>query len=393
MPKNAQYSFVARVLHWLVAGMIVAQYLLAELAEYAKESGEALQQLILLANHKSIGMTIFTLAVVRVLWRLLNQPPPLPTSISVVQRKVSHIAHWSIYALIFALPVSGWLMSSANAYSVSWFNVFVFPDLITVNTSLASNFNRIHEILAYALLILSLLHIVAAIKHNVFDQDGVLQRMASPVGWYIFILSVLFVVVVFGQILDLSKEKSFSIQPPLDTVKNPETKLSELAVWDIDYQQSYIEFTGDQAGAPFTGRWTNWKAVMQFDSENLTDSKFDVTINTQHVNSNDNERDNYIVGDDFFDAINFKTAKFVAADFQKINENKFISNSYLSIKGLTKPILFSFTLNIDGDNFELNGNASLERLAWNVGVGDWSDPTWVGPTVAVNVRVVASLGN
>ena len=313
------------------------------------------------------------------------------------QRRASHGAHWAIYALIFALPLSGWLMSSANAYAVSWFNLFVFPDLIAADKSFAALFHTIHDILGKVLLVLVIVHIVAALKHQFIDKDGIFQRMASAVGWLVFILSIVVVVTVFGRVT--SKNNSRVVDVPVvenveSAIKENEVKvLSDLPIWNIDYQQSYIQFTADQAGAPFDGRWTDWQAVMQFDASRLAESAFNVTINTSGVNSDDDERDGYIVGDEFFDTANFKTATFVTGEIERLADGQFTSPSRLSIKGLSKPVLFTFNVDVVGNVVELNGSASLDRFAWNVGTGDWSDPTWVGQEVLVSVKVVANLEN
>ena len=165
MPINSSYSNIAKLLHWLIAGLIISQYVIAELAEYAGDNGEVVQKLALLANHKSIGMTVLFLSVLRLSWRLFNKPPALPENMPSWQHIASHLTHWAIYGLIFTLPLSGWLMSSANAYSVSWFNLFVFPDLVSADKSLASLFHDAHEILGKLLFCLVLLHVPVSYTH------------------------------------------------------------------------------------------------------------------------------------------------------------------------------------------------------------------------------------
>ena len=127
---NQEYRTPAKILHWLVAGLIIAQYILAELAEAAEDRVEILNQLAVLANHKSIGITILALAIVRIVLRFKSPPPALPATMPKWQVWGSHLSHILLYGFLFALPLSGWLMSSAKAYSVSWFNLVVLPDLI-----------------------------------------------------------------------------------------------------------------------------------------------------------------------------------------------------------------------------------------------------------------------
>jgi cytochrome b561 len=126
----ARYSALARYLHWAVAGLIVLQFVLAQWAEHAQETGRDLHALALLANHKSVGMTVLMLGVARLLWRWRRPPPPLPDAMGRWQVRAAHAGHGLLYGLLFALPITGWLTSSASAYSVSWFNLFTFPDLV-----------------------------------------------------------------------------------------------------------------------------------------------------------------------------------------------------------------------------------------------------------------------
>ena len=405
MSANSHYNFVARLLHWLIAGLIVAQYALAELSEWAEDAGNVVERLALLANHKSIGMTILALAVIRLAWRIFNKPPVLPSSMQPWQKLASHAAHWLIYLLIFCLPLSGWLMSSANAYSVSWFNLFVFPDLVGADKSLASFFHSVHEIMTEVLFVIVIVHIVAALKHHYVDKDGVLGRMASVFGWLVFIATVALVIILFGRLDspsvngqtsqdagkgNLTESAKVGSQDNAKSVSQT-SSLSDLPVWDIDYQNSYIKFTGDQAGAPFDGVWKQWKAVMQFDAEQLDKSAFNVTIDTTKVDTEDQERDDYILGEYFFDTTVFKTATFSAKEFQAQPDSQFTSEGVLSIKGLSKPVLFIFNVEQQGDTVELTGLAIIDRLAWNVGTGDWSDIGSVGQQVKVDVKVVATI--
>jgi len=254
---STSYTRVARSLHWLVAGLIVAQYIIAELAERAERSDSVVQQLGLLANHKSIGMTILALAICRLTWRLFNTPPPLPNTMSTWQRRTSSVAHIALYGFLFVLPVSGWLMSSAKSFSVSWFNVFVFPDLIAANEANAEILEQIHHRSGEVLFVLALIHIVAALKHHFVDKDAVLNRMASRGGWVLMGLSLVLVLGIFGRV-SVSQNSTTSTAPVTtdhSAVVDNGLSQSKLPIWDIDYKDSFIEFSGDQAGAPFKGRW------------------------------------------------------------------------------------------------------------------------------------------
>ena len=164
--RKPVYSRTAQYLHWAVAAMIVLQFVLIEIAE---GTTSRIAVLGLFANHKSVGMTILMLAILRLGWRLANQPPKLPGEMPAWQVQVSALTHWALYAFLFALPISGWLMSSAANYSVSWFGLFTWPDLVSPDEVLKDTLKTVHELLGKALFVIALLHVLAACKHHFLD--------------------------------------------------------------------------------------------------------------------------------------------------------------------------------------------------------------------------------
>ncbi len=169
-----RYGAVAQALHWTIAGLIVVQFVLAKLSERLPLG---MQKLILLARHKSFGMTILALAVLRLGWRLANPPPPLPAAMTRPARMTASATHAAMYVLLFAMPLTGWMMSSAKNYSVSWFGLFTWPNLIGPNESAFKLLRETHGVLSKLLFAIVILHILAALKHHFWDRDDVLRRM------------------------------------------------------------------------------------------------------------------------------------------------------------------------------------------------------------------------
>ena len=168
------YGAVAQTFHWLIAALIVTQFTLAYLAD---DLPLGAHKLALLARHKSFGMTVLMLAILRLLWRLNNPPPPLPSGMTPLERTLARATHIAFYVLLFAMPLTGWLMSSAKNYSVSWFGVFTWPNLIAKNETAFDVLRSTHHILSYALFAIAVLHILAALKHHFSNKDTVLLRM------------------------------------------------------------------------------------------------------------------------------------------------------------------------------------------------------------------------
>ncbi len=170
----ARYTRTAMLLHWLTAVLILGLF---GLGIYMADLPLSPQKLKLYSYHKWAGITVLTLALLRVLWRILHQPPPLPASQPRWQQFAAHAGHGLLYVLIFAAPLSGWMMSSALGFPVVWFGVLPLPDLIEKNQEVGELLKLGHRYLNYAFLAIVIGHALAAIKHQWLDRDGTLSRM------------------------------------------------------------------------------------------------------------------------------------------------------------------------------------------------------------------------
>jgi len=177
MPNHdppTRYTGVAQSLHWIIAGLIVTQFILAWTAD---DLPLGAHKLALLARHKSFGMTVLMLAILRLLWRYRHPPPGLPTAMTAVERRLARATHIAFYVLLFAMPITGWMMSSAKNYSVSWFGLFTWPNLIGKNETAFDFLKNTHDYLSFILFGIAVLHVLAALKHHFWNKDDVLRRM------------------------------------------------------------------------------------------------------------------------------------------------------------------------------------------------------------------------
>jgi cytochrome b561 len=169
-----RYTRTAVALHWLIALLILA----------AIPLGMTMTELILSPTklklyswHKWLGVGIFFLVVLRLAWRLWYRPPALPETMPGWQRAAAGLSHGLLYLLMLAIPLSGWLMSSAKGFQTVWFGIWPIPDLIGRDPAWGDFFEETHEALVGLLLGLLVLHVAAAIKHHVIGRDDVLTRM------------------------------------------------------------------------------------------------------------------------------------------------------------------------------------------------------------------------
>jgi cytochrome b561 len=168
-----RWGAVAQLLHWTIVALIIVQFTLAALAEDLPP----LKKLGMLARHKSVGITILALAILRLSWRWLNPTPALPETLKPYQRVLARWTHALMYLLLFAMPLSGWMMSSARGFPVSWFGFFQLPDLVPKNQALYQALLTTHGTLALVLGALVTLHAAAALAHHFMLKDDVLRRM------------------------------------------------------------------------------------------------------------------------------------------------------------------------------------------------------------------------
>ncbi|MGH8197775.1 MAG: cytochrome b [Steroidobacteraceae bacterium] len=164
---------MAQSFHWLIVGLLIVQVTLAKIAVGLPLG---LDKLALLARHKSFGITILALAAIRLGWRLFDRPPPLPP-MPRWQLVAARANHAALYVLLFAMPLTGWMMSSASNYPVSWFGLVQLPDFVGPDRDLKDLFKLVHKTLSYGLFVLAGLHVAAALKHQLLDRDGLLFRM------------------------------------------------------------------------------------------------------------------------------------------------------------------------------------------------------------------------
>jgi cytochrome b561 len=171
---STQYGSVAQGLHWLVVALLIGAY---SLGFYMEDLPVSPARVKLFAYHKWLGVTIFAVVALRLGWRLWSPPPPLPATLPRWEMRAAEITHRLLYLLLFAVPLSGWLMSSAKGFQTVLFGMLPLPDLLAKNPPLGAALEVTHKALNKILLGVVLLHVAAALKHHVVDRDAVLARM------------------------------------------------------------------------------------------------------------------------------------------------------------------------------------------------------------------------
>jgi cytochrome b561 len=172
--EAARYGRVAIGLHWAVAAAIFCTF---PLGLYMADLPLSPRKLQLVSYHKWIGITVLALACVRLAWRLTHRPPALPASVQVWQRRAAALAHGTLYGLIIAIPLTGWLYSSALGVPTLYFRLWQLPDVVGRDKALAEALKLAHQTLNFMLLAMVVVHVAAALKHQFVERDGLLLRM------------------------------------------------------------------------------------------------------------------------------------------------------------------------------------------------------------------------
>lgn len=168
------YTRPAIALHWLVALLVFAGW---SLGVYMHELPSSPDKLRFYTWHKWIGVTVFLLTVLRVGWLATHRPPALPPGMPGWQVHAARVSHALLYVLTLALPLSGWLMSSAKGVQTVYLGLVPLPDLVGKNPPLGELFEDVHKLLAFTLAGLVVVHLLAALKHHFLDRTEVLARM------------------------------------------------------------------------------------------------------------------------------------------------------------------------------------------------------------------------
>lgn len=175
--SDRRYGAIAIALHWTMALLLVALIAIGLYMTRMPDVGFNQTKVWLIIYHKELGMLALGLAAVRFAWRFGNELPALAGGMPQWQQVAARFVHLCFYALMFALPVSGWLMSSAAGFPVPFFGLFYFPDLIGYNEHRYEQLLAFHKALGYAIIPFILVHAGAALRHHFTSRDDTLRKM------------------------------------------------------------------------------------------------------------------------------------------------------------------------------------------------------------------------
>lgn len=385
----ARYSPVAAILHWTIAALIVGQIFGGMYMHGLPNSSPVKFDLYQL--HKSFGLTILALSLVRLGWRFTHKAPPLPAAMPGWQKLAARATHWAFYALMILTPLAGWAIVSVSPTDIptKWFGLIPVPHLpffggVADREAVEHMMEERHELLAQLILLLLVVHVAAALKHAFVDKDGVFQSMVPERKRAWMGLGAIFAVLVAGVL--------FYYASPKPGVPAPAASGAETAGggWAVDYAESSLTFTGSENGRSFTGAFEDFSAVIDFDPDDLANAAIAVTVKTASASTGDSLRDSNLPGSEWFAVKDYPEATFASTVITEADEG-YAAEGVLKIKEFEKPVTLYFDVVIEGDTAHATGGADLLRTDFGLGKNaSWLEEEGVAAEVRVEFEIRAA---
>jgi cytochrome b561/polyisoprenoid-binding protein YceI len=420
---RSRYATVAIILHWLIALAIAAQVSIA----WRMGGRPTPENFALLQLHKSIGITILVLSIIRLGWRLTNPPPPEPPRLARWEIVLSQTVHWGFYVIMIGMPLTGWLIVSASRIQIPTllYGAVLWPNIPGID-GLAPAAKKVwhtigangHGLLAYGLYALFVLHVAGALKHQLFERDmPVFSRMAPGAvagRWrdprLLLVVIAVMGAVAFGKLVQpprpvmgpssaaaapaeeaapASSAAAAAFAAPAAAAAPPAAPSTDPVAWKVA-PGSALTFATRWGGDAVQGRFDNWKADILFGPDALAKSKVTVTIDMTSAKTGDAQRDASLPAADWFDAATHPKAVFTATKFEKTGADRYVAHGSLNLRGVSKPLDLPFKLTVTGDKARVSGETGLDRTAFGVGQGEFTATDQVPAKVAVHVQLTAT---
>ncbi len=373
---ETQYGAVTKTFHWTIAVLVLC---LLAVGLTMDDLPLGAFKLTVYNLHKSFGITVLALMICRICWHIYNHRPNAVDTLQRWEKIASSAVHYALYVLLIAMPITGWLFSSAAGRTVHVFGLITLPDLVIVDKAVAKNFRELHGDIGTLIMIVVGLHIGAALRHHFIQKDSVLKRMLPAISFLALLL--------------FATPASADVQPPAQ---------AGVKQWSMIHEKSSISFRPKQMNEEFKGTFDTFAASISFDPDDLAHSKavIDIQLGTAHTGAPD--RDENLKGADWFNVAQFPDAKFETTSFRRADQNVklkpgeglYVAEGTLTIKNISLPVTLPFSLMISTDatgkeTATMAGSVTLDRSKFQVGTGQWVDTSIIANDVPVDVQVVA----
>ena len=384
------YGSVSKLFHWTTALLILAIAPLGVAATNAPfETSEQLAtKAMLFSIHKTLGVLVFFVASLRILWAI-SQPKPAPMHPDAkLETFLAEVVHWLLYGSLVLAPLSGWIHHAATTgFAPIWWPFGQTLPFVPKSESVAHLFGSLHWFWTKVMMASVVLHIAGALKHQFIDKDATLKRMwfgsigalslpqaAKSITAPVIAIGI-FAATVFGAV---------AMQPEETLEAAPEERLEALSSeWTVE--SGTIGITIKQFGSEVSGSFEDWTSAINFNPETGTGSvETTIAINSLTLGSVTSQA----MGADFFDAETHPTATFVA-EITPFDSGAYVASGTLSVKDQSVPVELPFGLEFDGPRAAMGGSLSVNRLDFGVGA-NMPDETNLAFEVIIDIDLIAT---
>ena len=371
---DTRYGGVTKSFHWLTALLILTLIPLGLIANWLPYETDAqlAQKAWLFSLHKTLGVTAFFVAALRILWALSQPKPGLLNADKPAESFAAELVHWLLYAALVIVPLSGWIShAAAQGFAPIWWPLGQNLPLVPKSTGVEHVFGSLHWFATKVLALSIFLHIAGALKHHFVDRDATLRRMlpGEPVigplpaqhhsKTPLFAASAVWaMVLVLGTVTGLSGETSTS-----------EVALAEVTS-DWTVESGSIDITVVQFGNAVTGSFADWTSAINFD-ETIPDGEVgNVTTTIAIPSLTLGSVTQQAMGADFFDATTYETAIYEGVIRHALDGYE--AAGTLTIKDRSQPLVMPFNLAVTDNAAEMRADLTLDRRDFGIGdnVGD-----------------------
>ncbi|MFA6113402.1 MAG: YceI family protein [Sphingomonas sp.] len=423
--RAARYSRGAIALHWAIAACFAFQIGLG----WRMDGPRGPETFAVFQLHKSVGITILLLTLIRLGWRIANPPPPFPPTMKAWEKRLAHAVHVGFYVLLLGLPLTGWLLVSASKTAIPtllfgaipWPHVPGVPGLAPGAKAGVEEAAEIgHHALIYISYAVLLLHVAGALKHQFLERGGDMARMipVPPRALGAAALAAIAGIVGLTAIATLIRLTPLAAPTPVATgvpvaeatpaalplpaaapsatptpeaSPTPEATATPVAPsrWTVRRAASSLSFNTSWSEGPVDGRFGSWDAAILFDPAALDASSVKVTIDMTSAKTGVADTEGALPDPDWFAAATHPVATFAATTFRHRSGDRYEAIGTLSLRGVSRPLTLPFTLKIDGDVATMRGSTTIDRTIFGVGQGEWKATTDLKAGVAVTVAIKA----
>jgi len=405
--SNSRYGSLAKTFHWLTALLILSAIPLGmianDLAQQIRSpefdgSLETISRAFLLFSlHKTIGVTVFFVALLRITWAISQPKPGLLNPEHKVEAWAAETVHWLLYGSLVLVPLSGWIDHAATiGYAPIWWPLGQDLPLVPKSEPLSHLFAGLHQVFGKVLIAALVLHIAGAVKHHVIDGDATLRRMLPGTGnlpqppiHKNSSLPLVSALILWAAALGTGV--TLGAFPPVDQLQRQAAPAQAAPLQQVAsgwlVQEGSLGISITQMGSQVSGNFADWTAAISYDDPQNSGpaGKVEVTIAISSFNLG--SVTSQAMGADYFDSTTFPIAIF-KADLEKL-EVGYQALGTLTIRDKVMPITLPFALEMNGDTATMSGQTTLNRLDFDIGRG-LPDEKSLGFDVNVQINLTAT---